>query len=56
MDRASQDKRFWRALMEKGSEALSEYGLTSEAKAAIISGDLNWILKNTGDLTDEQLK
>jgi hypothetical protein len=42
--------------MEKGSEALSEYGLTSEAKAAIISGDLNWILKNTGDLTDEQLK
>ena len=56
LDRASQDMRFWRTLMEKGSEALSEYELTSEAKAAIISGDSNWILKNTGDLTDEQLK
>jgi hypothetical protein len=30
--RASQDMRFWRALIEKGSDALSEYELTSDAK------------------------
>jgi hypothetical protein len=56
LDRTSQDMRFRRELIEKGSEALSGYTLTSEAKAAVISGDLNWILKNAGDLTDEQLK
>ena len=56
LDKAAQDEGFWHMLMEKGSEALSGYGLTSEAKAAIISGDLNWILKNVGDLTDAQLQ
>ena len=56
LDRTAQDEDFWHMLMEKGSEALSGYGLTSEAKAAIISGDLNWILKNVGDLTDIQLQ
>jgi len=56
LDKAAQDEVFWHMLMEKGSEALSGYGLTSEAKAAIISGDLNWILKNVGDLTDIQLQ
>jgi len=41
--------------MENGSEALKTYTLSSEAKAAILSGDLRWINKNIGDLTQKQL-
>ena len=55
LDRASQNENFWRELMENGSEALKEYRLSSKAKAAIMSGDLNWIRKNIGELTKEQL-
>jgi len=55
LDRASQNEDFWRKLMENGSETLKEYRLSSKAKAAIMSGDLNWIRKNVGELTKEQL-
>lgn len=55
LERASQDQEFWRELMENGSEALKEYRLSWNAKAAILSGDLNWIKKNIGELTEEQL-
>ena len=55
LERASQDEAFWRELAENGSEALKEYRLSSNAKAAIVSGDLNWIRKHIGELTEEQL-
>jgi DNA-binding NtrC family response regulator len=55
LDRASQNEDFWIDLMEKGPEALNEYRLSSKAKAAILSGDLDWIRKNVGELTEEQL-
>ena len=55
LEKASQDQEFWRELMENGSEALKEYRLSWKAKAAIVSGDLNWIKENIGDLTKEQL-
>jgi DNA-binding response OmpR family regulator len=55
LERASQDEEFWRELMEKGSESLNGYRLSSQAKAAIVSGDLDWIKKNIGELTEEQL-
>jgi DNA-binding response OmpR family regulator len=55
LDRAYQNGEFWRELMENGSEALKEYQLSSKAKAAIVSGDLNWIQKNIGRLSEEQL-
>jgi DNA-binding response OmpR family regulator len=54
LDRAYQNQDFWQALMEMGSEALEEYQLNSKAKAAILSGDLNWIQKNIGKLSEEQ--
>jgi hypothetical protein len=41
--------------MEKGSRALAEYPLSSQAKAAITSGDLKWINENVGELTQKQL-
>jgi hypothetical protein len=41
--------------MNKGSKALQGYQLSDEAKAAIVSGDLNWILKHIGQLNRQQL-
>ena len=55
LERAYQDQEFWRELMENGSEALKEYRLSNKAKAAILSGDLEWIRKNIGELSEEQL-
>ena len=55
LDKAYQDQGFWRALMENGSEALKGTKLSRSAKAAIVSGDLDWIKKNIGELTEEQL-
>jgi DNA-binding response OmpR family regulator len=56
LNRTSEDREFWRDLMEKGSEALDEYDLTTEAKGAIASGDLKWINENVGELTQKQLR
>lgn len=55
LNRTSEDENFWVHLMEEGTAALSEYTLTSEAKAAIASGDLQWINENIGELTQKQL-
>ena len=55
MDRTSQDSEFWRDLMETGSNALGGYNLSRRAKAAIVSGDLEWIKQNVGELTQKQL-
>ncbi len=55
LNRTSEDENFWVYLMEEGSAALAEYTLTSEAKAAIASGDLQWINENIGELTQKQL-
>jgi DNA-binding response OmpR family regulator len=55
LERAYQDGEFWRELMEDGSKALKEYRISRKAKAAILSGDLEWIRKNVGELTEEQL-
>jgi DNA-binding NtrC family response regulator len=55
LDRTTQDRAFWRELMEMGSEALKGYHLSNEAKAAIVSGDLGWINRNVGELTQKQL-
>ena len=55
LNRTAEDEEFWTELMENGSEALQEYHLSSEAKAAIISGDLKWINERVGELTQKQL-
>ncbi len=55
LTRTTEDKRFWNSLMEKGGDALWEYTLTNDAKAAIASGDLAWINENVGELTQKQL-
>ncbi len=55
LERASEDETFFKDLMENGSVALKEYHLSQKAKAAIISGDLEWIRKNVGELPEEKL-
>lgn len=55
LDRTSRDADFWRQLMEADSKALKDYQLSSEAKAAILCGDLKWIREHVGELTPEQL-
>ncbi len=55
LSRTAEDMDFWRDLMENGSLALADYPLSSEAKAAIASGDLKWINDNVGELTQKQL-
>jgi len=55
LNRTAEDGDFWRDLMENGTMALESYNLSSEAKAAIASGDLKWINENVGELTQKQL-
>lgn len=55
LDRTAEDHEFWRRLMEQDYDALNEYSLSDEAKVAILSGDLGWINRNVGELTQKQL-
>ena len=55
LERTTKDAEFWDELLEKGSEALQGYRLSRQAKAAITSGDLEWIRKHVGELSEEQL-
>ncbi len=55
LNRTWEDGDFWTDLMENGSQALTDYRLSSQAKAAITSGDLKWINANIGELTQKQL-
>lgn len=55
LNRACEDPRFCEELMEKGIDALDEYQLSHAAKAAIASGDLQWLNDNVGELTQKQL-
>ena len=56
LNRTCEDQKFWNSLMRNGSDALWEYTLSDEAKAAITSGDLRWINKHVGELTQKQLQ
>jgi len=55
LDRAAQDNEFFARLAANPVEALKEYDLTAEEKAAILSGDVRRIEKWAGKL-DERLK
>lgn len=55
LDRAVQDNDFFARLAENPAEALKEYDLTPEEKAAIASGDIRKIESWVGKL-DERLR
>jgi hypothetical protein len=50
LDRAASDNGFIALLTYRGSDALQGYHLTSEAKAALLSGDIRWIEDRVGKL------
>lgn len=56
LDRTAEDAVFWGELMAKGTEALKDYHLSRQAKAAIANGDVEWLRKNVGNLTRQQLE
>jgi len=55
LNKAIDDPDFRLKLLENGSEALSRYKLSSEAKAAIASGDVQWVKDNVDDITDREM-
>jgi len=55
LDRTADDPDFLDRLYVEGSDALKDYDISSEAKAAIVSGDVKWIEKNVGKLTEKQM-
>ena len=51
---AARDRNFGQRLLYEGSRVLSGYALTSQAKAAIASGDIAWIERECGELSVEE--
>jgi len=54
LERASYENQFITQLTDQGSGSLEDYNLSSEEKAALISGDLRWIENHIGKLTETQ--
>ena len=52
--KVAEDQAFGERLLNEGSRVLSGYALSSEAKAAIVSGDLAWIEKACGELSSQE--
>ena len=50
LDRAARDDSFIAQLTERGEEALQDYDLSWEEKAALLSGDVGWIEARLGHL------
>ncbi len=55
LSRTLDDDAFWSCLMEGDTTVLNSYRLSWEARAAIASGDLQWIKKHIGNLPEDQL-
>ncbi len=51
LNRAASDDNFIAQLTYQGSQALRGYNLTSEERAALLSGDVGWIEARVGKLT-----
>ena len=56
LERAAKDQAFRRDMVERGFEALENYQISSDAKTAIVSKDLEWINQNIGQLNDSQIR
>ena len=55
LDRTADDQDFFDRLYVEGADALEDYDVSPEAKNAIASGDVRWIEKNVGKLTEKQM-
>ena len=55
LEQTMSDRVFWKNLMEQGSGMLADFELSAEAKAAIVSGDIGWIRRHVGPVSQNQL-
>jgi DNA-binding NtrC family response regulator len=54
LERAAVDSEFVTSLFYYGPEALQDYDLTGPEKLAILTGDIQWIESQIGELTPQQ--
>lgn len=54
LERAARDDGFIAEIADCGSLALGDYCLTTEDKAALVSGDVRWVESRVGTLTERQ--
>jgi DNA-binding NtrC family response regulator len=54
LERAAADSDFVYKLLHRWADALEEYDLTGPEKLALLTGDIEWIEKQVGPLTDKQ--
>jgi hypothetical protein len=53
LERAANNSAFIAQLTSQGSKILQGHNLTMEEKAALVSGDINWIETHVGKLDDQ---
>ena len=54
LERAATDSEFVHSLLHHWADALEEYDLTAAEKLALLTGDIEWIEKHIGTLTEKQ--
>ena len=54
LERAAGDADFVLRMLHSWADALEEYDLTGPEKLALLTGDIEWIEKQVGPLTDKQ--
>jgi len=54
LERAAGDSDFVFKLLHRWADALEEYDLTGSEKLALLTGDIEWIERQVGPLTEEQ--
>ncbi|MBN2033921.1 MAG: response regulator [Deltaproteobacteria bacterium] len=54
LERAATDADFNKELAHHGADALDEYNLNNAEKLALLTGDIPWIEKSVGSLTEKQ--
>lgn len=54
LERAAKDSDFAESIYSTGADALEKYNLTGPEKLAILTGDISWVEKHLGKLTEEQ--
>jgi len=54
LERAAGDSDFVFKLLHRWADALEEYDLTGPEKLALLTGDIEWIERQVGPLTEEQ--
>jgi DNA-binding NtrC family response regulator len=54
LERAAGDSDFVYKLLHRWADALEEYDLTGPEKLALLTGDIEWIEKQVGPLTEKQ--